>query len=1013
MPNSILRQDRVKKKAKFFAKVRFECLNSAQTRMQLANLCHKSCLRSMNAASENEEHLHLMSTSAPIAATGKRSNSTGETAAQKSNKRLRVAAEAPLPSDWRQKEVIGKYAGRKSYRRQPNNENDDDDDDDEGEEDEDRDHTLEMFSVAQVARKSMANRGYRNQDDDDDGGESNGACSRDDDDDDDNSDGACIRNNENEKEESASLAPCHNKTLQLSAAAKDDPRRAQFEANLSQRQRIAPPRLERVNGATMVRPLDGDVQQRTNREAIGEIVREFHWPPLGERDTDIECYWVLRFLENAFAVRDYADERNIAQSRVHLDRLADEASNGGDASLSESNSDDENLPADLRRTGPGSKRDYRFLYSAYDVARIDAVRVLYDRLGLQRYDADDDNGSRAAQHGNVFDLERIETYISGMISYVLLLKRNLARYVTLFPYQAQQRADEGVIQALYRSVNRDPQFADHSDDNERAEPPRNVNQRLRTLLDRIANMRVAVRALNLIGSTNSRPHGLPIELAAYGLLDSAESMQVVNDDEDVSARQQICSLLLQKCYVNNYRRCNDELFQPKIYNGHNTQAYVPFMSIEEFVWRLPDPVSQRREWLQHTTERSAQRWIVEHLTKVRYESMLPDLVRARDQWSFRNGIYVGHANRFYRYGESYADDSDCPFYTGNISARFFDQEFDERLLTIPASRIETKTVEKIQDSQKWSEDVKGWMWVAFGRLFYDVGQYDDWQFAPYLKGLAGTGKSSLVKMMGKFYDPSMVGTLSNDMETTFGLMSMCDKDLLLAPEIRPCFKLAQASFQTMVSGEAMTIPVKHQGPKSIGRWRTPAAFAGNVFPMWVDSGGSLARRILAFLFDEPIHPSKSITGLEEKLDAELMQVLVKANRFYFAAVAAYGDCNIWNAVPSEFLIFRQSMREETDNVQKFCANATDTSDPEYYVTLEQFIKSMRLMAKSRNWHQMAINDAEVVRSLKQKFAMEKPSNGLVCHRVVKHKAADGTEEYRIYGMRLPREFDITDEHQQF
>lgn len=963
----------------------------------------------MNTAEENDVHVHLMSTQADedVVSGAARSKQKRNTSAASlpTGKRLRKAAEAPLDTVWRQSHVERHQLANRALHRRAQ---DDECSEEEREEEEAmrRSATLEAFSVANAIETRGEATQIASADDDDDD------CSNADDD---------TEGDEKSENSRAGFAPEQN----AHGAADSDPRHSAFKANLRKRPRIAPPRLERVNGPAMVRPLDSGIEQRSNREAIGHVVSDLQWPPLSESDTDYECFWILRFLENAFGVRDYADERIMARGRRQLDQLADDMAS---ASASNSDSDDDHaLPRDLRRTGPGTKSAYRFFYSARELARVSPVQLIFDRMGMNRPQplaqssssgGEDDEIPPQAAHGNVYDIERIETLLCGMIAYVLLLKRNLTRYVTLFPYQARLQADEGVLASLNRSIARDPDLRDDlsggsgDDETQKPDPPRNVNQRLRTLLDRIANMRVAIRALNLIGSTNSRPHGLPIELAAYGLLDSAESMQVVADD-DTSSRQNICSLLLQECYVKNYRRCGDDLFAPKIYGGHNTQSYVPLMSIEDFVWRLPDPVSQRREWLEHTSERSVQRWIVEHLTKVRYESMLPDLVRARDQWSFRNGIYVGHLNRFYRYGKSYAEDTECPFHTGAISARYFDEDFDEDLVTMPANRIRTDTVETIQNSQKWSEDVKGWMWVAFGRLFYDVGQYDDWQFAPYLKGLAGTGKSTLVKMMTKFYDASAVGTLSNDMEETFGLMSLHDKDLLVAPEIRPNFKLAQAHFQTMVSGETMTVPVKHQTPKAIGRWLSPLLLAGNVFPMWIDSGGSLARRILPFLFDEPIDPSKSITRLEEKIDAELQRVLVKANRFYFAAVAAYGDCNIWNAVPSEFLLFRQSMREATDNVQKFCGNATDTSDPEYFITLEQFIKSMRLMAKARNWHQTVINDADVVRSLKQKFASEKPKNGLAPHRIVEHKCADGTKEFRIYGMRLPREFDVTDEPAQF
>jgi hypothetical protein len=88
---------------------------------------------------------------------------------------------------------------------------------------------------------------------------------------------------------------------------------------------------------------------------------------------------------------------------------------------------------------------------------------------------------------------------------------------------------------------------------------------------------------------------------------------------------------------------------------------------------------------------------------------------------------------------------------------------------------------------------------------------------------------------------------------------------------------------------------------------------------------------------------------------------------------------------------------------------------------------MRLMGKARDWRQSMINDAEVLRSLKQTFAADtterdaaqKASNNntgaassaadgvqIIKPHIVEHKDANNIIEYRIYGVRLPREFDV-------
>lgn len=765
------------------------------------------------------------------------------------------------------------------------------------------------------------------------------------------------------------------------------------------RRNLAPPRLEQVNGSDMVRPLDDLNAQQSNMEALCTVVRKFNWPPLSESDDKHECFFVLRWLENAFAIQDYQEEEEKeAAKEKEKEREKEGQSDGEETQSEEEGAETQSKGAERKRQkrkrGPGNKRNFYYTYTDAELRTKTSTQLIYERVGL-----DESEILRTTKKsGNVLNLEELETYVAGMHAYVLMLKRNLTQHVPLFPYQADlERQRE--IQRLYFEVNRDPTLGPIDES-----VPRNINQRLQRVHEKIAAMRVALRAHNEFASPSMRPHGIPAELLAYGLLDSANNLQTVTDSKKATARQEVISLLLQECFVNNYRRCGDQLYRQIQCNGFSSQAYVPHMSIHDFVWRLPDPVAQRQEWLMRTSDGSMQRYLEDYLLNVHNSHMLPDLKRTRDQWSFRNGIYTGHNNRFWVYGKPYPNDPECPFLTGSISTKYFDRQFDENLTTCPVSSIRVDSVEQIMSTQKWSEGVKNWLWIALGRLFYDVGQYDNWQFAPYLKGLAGTGKSTLVALMAEFYDASAVGTLDNDMEETFGLMSLHDKDLLLAPEIRPTFKLSQARYQTMVSGEPMSVPRKNQATISVV-WRTPMLMAGNVYPNWFDSGGSLARRILSFIFDEPVSESNSMPDLKERIMRDLVKILVKCNRFYLIAAEKYSATNIWAVVPSEFLQFRNTMRQATSNVMLFLSSCSvEVNDVEQYVTLDQFIESMKAFGKSRDWRHGAINDAEVLRSIKQGLALRTSREDRLSQlRIESVSAPNKPDEWRIYGLRLPDE----------
>ena len=67
------------------------------------------------------------------------------------------------------------------------------------------------------------------------------------------------------------------------------------------------------------------------------------------------------------------------------------------------------------------------------------------------------------------------------------------------------------------------------------------------------------------------------------------------------------------------------------------------------------------------------------------------------------------------------------------------------------------------------------------------------QVIPYLKGIAGAGKSTIINdIAGRFYEQIDVGSISNNVERQFGISSFCDKSVWVAPEIKSDFRIDQA-----------------------------------------------------------------------------------------------------------------------------------------------------------------------------------------------------------------------------
>ena len=203
-----------------------------------------------------------------------------------------------------------------------------------------------------------------------------------------------------------------------------------------------------------------------------------------------------------------------------------------------------------------------------------------------------------------------------------------------------------------------------------------------------------------------------------------------------------------------------------------------------------------------------------------------------------------------------------------------------------------------------------------------------------------------LKVAKEFYDDIDVGCLSNNIESRFGLSQFYDKLLFVAPEIKSDLKIEQAEFQSIVSGEQMTINIKNKTAISTG-WRVPGILAGNEVPSWCDNSGSIQRRIV--LFDFPRQVTNGDMKLGEKLATELPHLLVKCNRLYLAAVSRWSHTNIWTILPEYFLHTRNEMAQATNVLEAFLGSEDVVLREDAYVSMDDFKAALKTFAQHNNY----------------------------------------------------------------
>jgi len=365
------------------------------------------------------------------------------------------------------------------------------------------------------------------------------------------------------------------------------------------------------------------------------------------------------------------------------------------------------------------------------------------------------------------------------------------------------------------------------------------------------------------------------------------------DVEENEPHQNLLLFLLNEAFDKGYRRYKKGVYE-QIYtddeHGHlPTHAWTMVCSVEEFVYSSVKKEVNYKQWQNLTHRSGTAKNIIEYLSKSKSDQEFPWLTPDRTVTAWRNGLYLAESKQFLTY-DRVQDEVD----SNVVACKFFDYDFYTQ--DTPAGRdgwyqLPTPVFESIMDYQKMTEEAKKLMYVMIGRLRYPMAVYDRWQVVPFLKGMAGTGKSTIGKYCLEMFEFADMGILSSNIEDKFGLYALMDKFAWVCLEVKERFGLPQSEFQSMISGEHMNIPVKHDTAISTV-WNSPGLMCGNEMANWVDAAGSMTRRLFIWEFYELVREADPT--LEPRLKQELGVFIRKVNEAYREYAERYGGIDIWN-----------------------------------------------------------------------------------------------------------------------
>lgn len=436
---------------------------------------------------------------------------------------------------------------------------------------------------------------------------------------------------------------------------------------------------------------------------------------------------------------------------------------------------------------------------------------------------------------------------------------------------------------------------------------------------------------------------------------------------DLKEMQSLVLFILQKCKAQRLKKKRDSVYREQyiFYNGkrYGTRGWRKVCSIKDFVMRSVKKEENFEQWKNLTSGRDMAKRVSDYLTDQQNDNELQEVNQSRYIFSFKNGRYCTRINSFVPYDENPCDHL-MPSYDSFIEAngpigisrsdyekrmKYYNDNMKElnvrdscnvfpNLEIDPAwidkrndwfENIPTPDFQKILDSQKLGheedrdeaenraneKEIHRMIYAFIGRLLYNVGELDDWQILMFIRGFAGTGKSTILKYIKKIFQAEDVAQVSNNMEKQFGLESIYGRLMWMCLEAKGDFVMNQTDFQSIVSGESVSIARKFKTTEEVENWEAPGIMCGNSLPEWKNNANSISRRVI--LIDFLVNILENDSSMHTRMRKQLAAFIVKCNRAYLDLVESCKGDIVWNYLPRYFIEKRSQLDQETDSLYFF------------------------------------------------------------------------------------------------
>lgn len=232
-----------------------------------------------------------------------------------------------------------------------------------------------------------------------------------------------------------------------------------------------------------------------------------------------------------------------------------------------------------------------------------------------------------------------------------------------------------------------------------------------------------------------------------------------------------------------------------------------------------------------------------------------------------------------------------------------------------------KEIDHIYACQDFAKYDRFFLYALKGRLFFEVGELDRHQMSFFIEGVGGCGKSTIITAQMAFFPVHVRGVLSSNVEVVFGMSEVLMQGkarVIFCNETAKDFKLRQEDWQTSVSGEVGSFPVKNGKPLRI-KCTAQHMWVGNSAPLTFDNlQGQVSRRLAGVLMRNKVTPRDP--SIMDSIMRKLGELLRKESLAYetFVEVTADRDpMSVVEELPPAFRHFTDRLECNTDTVKAF------------------------------------------------------------------------------------------------